>query len=70
MVIDEQQINAALQQLGFATFRPGQREIITNVLAGHNVLGVLPTGSGKTLCYQLPGRLLGGLTIVSSRCWR
>lgn len=51
-------------QFGFSDFRPGQAEIIRAVLNGEDVLGVLPTGSGKTLCYQLPGRLLDGLVVV------
>lgn len=64
MAIEQADIETALHNLGFDDFRPGQREIISAVVAGHNMLGVLPTGSGKTLCYQLPGRLLGGLTVV------
>ena len=51
-------------QFGFSDFRPGQAEIIRAVLNGEDVLGVLPTGSGKTLCYQLPGRMLDGLVVV------
>ncbi len=51
---------------GFADFRPGQDEIISAVLAGQDVLAVCPTGSGKSLCYQLPSLLRGGLTLVVS----
>src|SRR5690625_1627898 len=51
---------------GLSHFREGQKEIITDVLTGKDVLGVLPTGSGKSLCYQLPARLLDGHTIVVS----
>lgn len=47
-------------------FREGQKEIITDVLEGKDVLGVLPTGSGKSLCYQLPAKLLEGCAIVVS----
>lgn len=47
-------------------FRKGQREIIEDVLQAKNVLGVLPTGSGKSICYQLPSLLMDGLTIVVS----
>lgn len=47
-------------------FRQGQKEIITDVLSGKDVLGVLPTGTGKSLCYQLPAHLLNGQTIVVS----
>lgn len=51
---------------GYETFRPGQEEIISKVLDHRNVLGVLPTGGGKSICYQVPGLLLGGTTIVIS----
>jgi len=51
---------------GFETFRPGQAEIIGAILAGREVLAVMPTGSGKSLCYQLPALLRDGLTIVVS----
>src|SRR6266852_4374591 len=51
---------------GFASFRDGQAEIIETILAGRDVLAVMPTGSGKSLCYQLPALLGDGLTIVVS----
>ncbi len=51
---------------GFDAFRPGQDEVIGAVLAGQNVLAVMPTGSGKSLCFQLPALLRGGLTVVVS----
>src|SRR5258708_5293982 len=51
---------------GFADFRPGQGAIIATVLAGADVLAVMPTGSGKSLCYQLPALLRDGLTVVVS----
>lgn len=51
---------------GYETFRPGQEEIITKVLNHRNVLGVLPTGGGKSICYQVPGLMLDGTTIVIS----
>ncbi|MGE0253561.1 MAG: DNA helicase RecQ [Alphaproteobacteria bacterium] len=51
---------------GYPALRPGQREAIGAVLAGRNVLAVMPTGAGKSLCYQLPALVLGGLTIVVS----
>jgi ATP-dependent DNA helicase RecQ len=54
------------ERFGHAQFRPGQAEIITALLQGHNVLGVMPTGSGKSLCYQLPALLNKGCTIVIS----
>ena len=58
---------AALQELfGYPTFRAGQLEIIQAVMAGRDCLGVMPTGAGKSVTYQIPARLLGGLTLVVS----
>src|SRR5579872_3713589 len=51
---------------GFNEFRPGQEEIVRAVLQGENVLAVMPTGSGKSLCYQLPAIARPGLTVVVS----
>jgi ATP-dependent DNA helicase RecQ len=57
----------ALQRVfGYADFRPGQAEVIDAVLAGAPVLAVMPTGSGKSMCYQLPALVEGGLTIIVS----
>ena len=54
------------EQFGFAQFRPGQEEVIRAVLAGRDAMAVMPTGQGKSLCYQLPATLLPGLTLVIS----
>src|SRR5688572_8412511 len=51
---------------GYDTFRPLQREVIENVLAGRDTLAVMPTGGGKSLCYQIPSMLMSGLTVVVS----
>ena len=51
---------------GYEKFRHGQQEIIENILAGQNALGILPTGSGKSLCYQIPGLMFEGTTLVIS----
>src|SRR5580692_5794112 len=51
---------------GFADFREGQAEIIETILAERDVLAVMPTGSGKSLCYQLPALMRDGLTVVVS----
>jgi len=51
---------------GFETFRPGQAEIVSAILDGRDVLAVMPTGSGKSLCYQLPALVRDGLTVVVS----
>lgn len=54
------------RHFNYDSFRQGQKEIISDVLRGEDVLGVLPTGSGKSICYQLPAKLLDGITIVVS----
>ena len=54
------------QYFGYDEFRPGQKEIIQKVIDQENVLGIIPTGSGKSICYQLPALLLDGLTVVVS----
>jgi ATP-dependent DNA helicase RecQ len=51
---------------GYDTFRPLQREVIENVLARRDTLAVMPTGGGKSLCYQIPSMLFDGLTVVVS----
>ncbi|ASK63313.1 ATP-dependent DNA helicase [Virgibacillus phasianinus] len=51
---------------GYTSFQIGQREIINDVMQGKDVLGVLPTGMGKSMCFQLPAKLLNGTTIVVS----
>src|SRR6266487_888508 len=60
-------LSTALHELfGFQDFRPGQREGCQAALAGRDVLVVMPTGSGKSLCYQLPALLRDDLTLVVS----
>lgn len=56
----------ALKRFGLPSFRPGQREVIDTVLGGQDVLCVMPTGGGKSLCYQLPSLLVPGVTLVVS----
>src|SRR3989454_12388252 len=60
-------LSAALHQhFGFRAFRPGQEEAVRAALAGHDALVVMPTGSGKSLCYQLPALMRDDLTVVVS----
>src|SRR5437868_9633036 len=54
------------ETFGYDTFRPLQREIIENVLARRDTLAVMPTGGGKSLCYQIPALMFDGLTVVVS----
>ncbi len=51
---------------GYKDFRPGQSEIIASVLSGRDTVGIMPTGAGKSLTFQIPARLLGGTTLVIS----
>lgn len=53
-------------RFGFQEFRPAQKQVIDRVMAGENALAVMPTGSGKSLCYQLPALALPGVTLVVS----
>jgi ATP-dependent DNA helicase RecQ len=58
--------NLLKTHFGFDTFRPNQEEIIENVLAGKNTLAIMPTGGGKSLCFQLPALVMEGTAIVIS----
>ena len=51
---------------GYTTFRPGQERVIEQVLKGRNVLAVMPTGAGKSMCYQIPALVNPGVTLVIS----
>ena len=67
MSVDAGVLAAALKRhFGFDAFRPLQEAIVTDVLAGRDVFALLPTGGGKSLCYQLPAVLTDGLTVVIS----
>ena len=54
------------QYFGYDTFRPGQAEIVRQILEGKDVMAVMPTGAGKSLCYQVPALMLPGVTLVIS----
>ncbi|MGG0655566.1 RecQ family ATP-dependent DNA helicase [Rummeliibacillus pycnus] len=54
------------QYFGYTTFRPGQKEVIEAVIQGKDVIALLPTGMGKSLCYQLPGYILNGPVLIIS----
>ena len=51
---------------GYTDFRPGQELLIDSILAGRDVLGIMPTGAGKSICYQVPALMLPGITVVIS----
>src|SRR5688572_14648022 len=59
-------ITTLRQHFGFDDFREGQREVVGSILDGKDAVVVMPTGSGKSLCYQLPAMILGGATLVVS----
>ena len=51
---------------GYDSFRPGQEKLIDAVLKGQDVFGIMPTGGGKSICYQIPALMLPGITLVIS----
>lgn len=59
-------LEALKRYFGYDSFRPGQADIVDALLAGQDVLAVMPTGAGKSLCYQIPALLLPGVTLVVS----
>lgn len=59
-------LGALKRYFGYDSFRPGQSGLVGAILAGRDVLGVMPTGAGKSVCYQIPATLLPGVTIVIS----
>src|SRR5205807_5817933 len=62
-----QELREALStHFGYGGFRPGQEAILKSVLSGRPTIAILPTGGGKSLCYQLPAMLLEGTTVVAS----
>ena len=54
------------QYFGYDTFREGQEQLIDAILSGQDALGIMPTGAGKSLCYQIPALVIGGITLVVS----
>lgn len=59
-------LNALKKYFGFTSFRTGQEELIDNILEGRDTLGIMPTGAGKSICYQLPALMFDGITLVVS----
>lgn len=64
--MDDRLVETLKTCFGHTSFRPGQKEVVSRLLAGKNVLGVLATGGGKSITYQLPSLLLPGITVVVS----
>jgi len=63
---DERALATLKEVFGYPKFRAGQLEIIRAAMAGRDCLGVMPTGAGKSVTYQIPARLMGGVTLVVS----
>ena len=66
MAHDTRALDVLKRSFGYTSFRPGQAELIDATLAGRDCLGIMPTGAGKSVCYQVPALLLEGLTLVVS----
>ena len=66
MTAHQAALEALTRYFGYDSFRPGQQGIVEALLAGHDVLGVMPTGAGKSVCYQIPAALSPGVTLVIS----
>ena len=64
--VDPRALEALNRYFGYGSFRPGQSGIVSAILTGHDVLGVMPTGAGKSICYQIPAAILPGVAIVIS----
>ena len=64
--VDPSALEALNRYFGYDSFRPGQSGIVSAILTGHDVLGVMPTGAGKSICYQIPAAILPGVAIVIS----
>lgn len=66
MTKTEEKYQILKQYFGYEDFRPGQEKLIDSILSGRDVLGILPTGAGKSLCFQIPALIMEGITLVIS----
>ena len=65
-ITQTRKLKALKDYFGYDCFREGQQELIDTILAGRDCLAVMPTGAGKSICYQLPALLMDGITLVIS----
>ena len=66
MILLQQPIDVLKNIFGYTSFRRGQEDIIQSILSGRDALGIMPTGAGKSLCYQIPAVLNNGTSIIIS----
>ena len=59
-------IETLKQYFGYDTFRNGQQALIDDILTGKDVLGIMPTGAGKSVCFQVPALMMSGITLIVS----
>ncbi len=62
----DEKLSVLKRYFGYSSFRGGQEKIIDSILSGRDVMAVMPTGSGKSVCYQIPAIMLPGITLVVS----
>ena len=64
--MNQEALNILKKQFGYNSFRPGQEEIMNAILSGCDSLAIMPTGAGKSICYQVPALIMKGITLVIS----
>ena len=62
----EDKLTVLKRYFGYPSFRKGQEELVDSLLDGRDVVGIMPTGAGKSLCYQVPALMMDGVTLVIS----